>query len=103
MLYDFKTEKWTDWLTQDTQLGFPSWSRDSKYLYFDSSFSNDQSYRRLKIGGAKSEAVVGLKDLRRYNGPLGPWSDLDPGGTPIFVRDTTTGTPWDMNSMILVL
>jgi Tol biopolymer transport system component len=86
VLYDFKTQKWTDWLTQDTDLGFPSWSRDSKYLYFDSAFSNDQSYRRIKIGEAKSEEVVGLKDLRRYVGSVGEWAGLAPDGTPIFVR-----------------
>jgi Tol biopolymer transport system component len=90
VLYDFKTQKWTDWLTQDTLLGFPSWSPDSKYLYFDSAFSNDQSYRRLKIGEAKSEEVVGLKNLRRYFGSVGEWAGLAPDGTPIFVRDTST-------------
>jgi eukaryotic-like serine/threonine-protein kinase len=90
VLYDFKTQKWTDWLTQDTDLGFPTWSRDSKYLYFDSAFSNDQSYRRLKIGEAKSEEVVRLKDLRRYVGSVGEWAGLAPDGTPIFVRDTSS-------------
>ena len=55
VLFDFQTQKWTDWVTQTTSLGFPAWSRDGKYLYFDSTYSNDQSYRRIKVGETKSE------------------------------------------------
>jgi len=32
VLFDFQTQKWTDWVTQATDLGFPARSRDSKYL-----------------------------------------------------------------------
>jgi serine/threonine protein kinase/Tol biopolymer transport system component len=90
VLFDFQTQKWTDWVTQTTDLGFPAWSRDSKYLYFDSTFSNDQSYRRLKVGDTKSEEAVSLKNLRRYFSSIGLWSGLAPDGTPIFVRDIST-------------
>jgi hypothetical protein len=77
-------------VTQTTSLGFPAWSRDSKYLYFDSTYSNDQSYRRIKIGEAKPESAVSLKNLRRYFGSVGSWSGLAPDGTPLFVRDIST-------------
>jgi Tol biopolymer transport system component len=90
VLFNFRTQKWTDWVTQTTDLGFPDWSRDSKYLYFDSTFSNDQSYRRVKVGESKSEEVVSLKDLRRYMGSVALWSGLAPDGAPIFVRDVST-------------
>ncbi|HEV3205664.1 MAG TPA: protein kinase [Terriglobales bacterium] len=89
-LFDFQTQKWTDWLTQTTALGFPSWSRDGKYLYFDSTYSNDQSFRRFKVGETKSEEVVSLKNLRRYFGSVGSWSGLTSDGTPLFVRDVST-------------
>ena len=49
LLFDFRTQKWTDWLKGPHAVGFLNWSRDSKYLYFDSIFGNDQSYRRLKV------------------------------------------------------
>jgi serine/threonine protein kinase/Tol biopolymer transport system component len=88
--FDFVTQKWTDWVLQTNDLGFPSWSRDSKYLYYDSGFSNDQSYRRVKLGGTKSEVVVNLKNLRRYFSTIGLWSGLAPDGTPFFVRDIST-------------
>jgi serine/threonine protein kinase/Tol biopolymer transport system component len=90
VLFDFQTQKWTDWVTQTTDLGFPAWSRDSQYLYFDSTFSNDQSYRRLRVGDTKSEEAVSLKNLRRYFSSIGLWSGLAPDGTPIFVRDIST-------------
>jgi Tol biopolymer transport system component len=89
-LFDFQTQKWTDWVTQTTALGFPCWSRDGKYLYFDSTYSNSQSYVRIKVGETKSESVLSLKDLRRYFGSVGAWSGLTPDGTPIFVRDIST-------------
>jgi serine/threonine protein kinase/Tol biopolymer transport system component len=90
VLFNFQTQKWTDWVTQNTDLEFPSWSRDGKYLYFDSTFSDPQSYVRIKLGETKSESVVSLKDLRRYFGSVGVWSGLAPDGTPIFVRDIST-------------
>ncbi len=90
LLFDFKTQKWTNWLSEPHAVGFPTWSRDSKYLYFDSTFSNDQSYRRLKVGETKPEPVVSLKDIRRYINWIGSWSGLAPDGTPLFVRDIST-------------
>ena len=90
LLFDFKTQEWTDWLTGQNAFGYPTWSRDSKYLYFDSNFSNDRSYRRLKVGESKAEQIVSLKNLRRYFDFLGSWSGLAPDGTPLFVRDTST-------------
>jgi eukaryotic-like serine/threonine-protein kinase len=89
-LFDFKTQKWTDWLRGPHAVGFSNWSRDSKYLYFDSIFGNDQSYRRLKVGETIPEQIVSLKNLRRYLNWIGSWSGLAPDGTPIFVRDTST-------------
>ena len=90
VIFNFQTQKWTDWVTQNTGLGFPCWSRDGKYVYFDSTFSNSQSYFRIKVGETKPESVLSLKGFRRYFGSLGPWSGLTPNGTPTFVRDIST-------------
>jgi Tol biopolymer transport system component len=90
LLFDFKTQEWTDWLTGQNAFGYPTWSRDGKYLYFDSNFSSDRSYRRLKVGESKAEQIVSLKNLRRYFDFLGSWSGLAPDGTPLFIRDTST-------------
>ncbi len=91
MLYDFKTQKWAVWADEGHTVGFPNWSRDSRYVYFDWFFGKDQSYRRVKVGGNKSEELLSLKGLRRYfNWQLGSWSGIAFDGTPLFVRDTST-------------
>ena len=74
----------------DHRLGFPAWSRDGKYLYYDNTYSNDLSYRRVKVGETKSGVAVSLKNLRRYFGSVGFWSGLAPDGTALFVRDIST-------------
>ena len=89
-LFDFKAQKWTDWLKGAGTLGFINWSRDSKYLYFDSIFGNDQSFHRLKIGETTPEQIASLKNLHRYFDWFGTWSGLSPDGTPLFVRDIST-------------
>jgi Tol biopolymer transport system component len=35
LLYDFKTQKWTDWVNESGAIGFPTWSRDGSYIYYD--------------------------------------------------------------------
>ncbi|HEV2728502.1 MAG TPA: protein kinase [Terriglobales bacterium] len=90
MLYDLKTQKWAVWAEEGHTVGFPNWSRDSKYVYFDWYFGKDQSYRRVKVGGSKSEELLSLKGLRRFFSWLGSWSGIAPDGTPLFIRDTST-------------
>src|SRR5439155_10974558 len=46
ILFDFTTQKWTE-LTK-VLMGYPSWSRDSKYIYFDTG-GNDPGFHRVRI------------------------------------------------------
>jgi Tol biopolymer transport system component len=85
LLYDFKTQKWSDWVAGIGVVGTPIWSRDSKYLYFDNIGGDHPGYRRIKLGEALSEVVVDLKDLHRSW-----WSGITPENTPIFSRDIST-------------
>ena len=90
MLFDFGTQNWIVWADEGHSLGFPSWSRDSKYIYYDWSFGKDPSFRRLKLGEHKSEQLLSLKGLRRYFNWMASWAGIAPDGTPLFVRDTST-------------
>ena len=91
VLFDFKSGKWSDWVNQPEAVGFPNWSRDGNYLYFDTISTDHPSYRRVKVGQTRSELVVDLKDLRRYSLTLvGAWSGLAPDGSALFVRDLST-------------
>jgi Tol biopolymer transport system component len=89
-LYDFKTEKWSDWVTEP--IGFPNWSQDGSYLYYDSPFTDHPTFRRVKVGQTRSQLVVDLKGLHRYAGvpPAFEWSDITPDGANLFVRNLST-------------
>ena len=38
LLFNFKTQKWSDWVNEPGAIGFPNWSRDGSYLYYDNTF-----------------------------------------------------------------
>ena len=46
LLYDFQTRGWTQLL--QAQIGYPNWSHDGKYIYFDW-FSSPGGVRRIRI------------------------------------------------------
>ena len=85
VIYDFKTQKWSDWVTGLGPVGLPIWSRNSKYLYFDNIGGAHPGYRRVKLGETHSEFLVDLKDLHRSW-----WSGITPDNSPIFSRDIST-------------
>jgi Tol biopolymer transport system component/DNA-binding winged helix-turn-helix (wHTH) protein len=93
-LFDFKTKKWTDWIEGFGTVGYPSWSRDGRYLYYDDISGKNPGYRRIEIGSARPDFFVDVKSLHRgfshAVGPLGPWSGITPDGSPLFDRDLST-------------
>jgi eukaryotic-like serine/threonine-protein kinase len=85
LLFDFQTQKWTDWVSEPGAISWPTWSHDGQYVYYGS-YSKNPGYRRVKVGQARSELFVNLKDLHQTS--FG-WSGLTPGGAPLFVRDVS--------------
>jgi Tol biopolymer transport system component len=91
MLYDFQTKKWTTWLTEPAgAVSYPSWSADSRYLYFDDLVTDEESIRRVKVGQNQAERVFKLEGIERYPGPFGLWSGRTNNGSWMFVRDRST-------------
>jgi len=88
MLFDFSTQEWAE--LAKTDIGALNWTRDSKYLYFDSGSGLDPAISRLRIADRKLERVTGLKDFRRVEDPFYPWSGLTPDGAPLLLRDVGT-------------
>jgi serine/threonine protein kinase/Tol biopolymer transport system component len=86
LIFDFQTQKWTDWVSEPGAISYPTWSRDGQYVYYDS-ISKNPAYRRIKVGQTRPELFVDLKDLRRF-GPS--WSGLTPDGSALFVRDVSS-------------
>ena len=91
VIFDFKRQKWSDWVSGHGQPRYPAWSRDGKYLYFETRSTDTPGYYRIQLGQTRPELVVDLKDLHQFYGPLmGSWSGITPDGSPLFVRDTST-------------
>jgi serine/threonine protein kinase/Tol biopolymer transport system component len=88
MLFDMTTQKWAE-LT-NASIGFPQWSTDSKYVYFDSGFSAEPLISRIRVADHKLEEVASFKGFRRVITPWISWSGLTPDGSPLLIRDTGT-------------
>ncbi|HEY4979520.1 MAG TPA: protein kinase [Candidatus Acidoferrum sp.] len=90
-LYDFRTQTWTSWLTEPGNIAFPTWSKDSRYLYFDNFLTDHPTCRRLKLGDSHSEELFGLSGLRRFSGTYsGTWGGLAPDNSRLYVEDLST-------------
>jgi serine/threonine protein kinase/Tol biopolymer transport system component len=91
LLWDFKTMKWVDWVNESWPIEYPTWSQDGRYIYYENTSTNSPSYRRVRVGDTRPEALIALKNLRRHIfsavANLGPWSGVAPDGSPLFVRD----------------
>jgi serine/threonine protein kinase/Tol biopolymer transport system component len=91
LLYSFKTQKWSDWISEPGSIGFPNWSQDGSYLYYDNTFTDHPTFRRVKVGQTRSELLADLKDLHRYSSAAaGEWSGIAPDGSALFARDLGT-------------
>jgi Tol biopolymer transport system component len=90
LLFDFKTQKWADWITEPGAIGFPTWSRDGRYVYYDNTSTKKPAFLRVKVGQTRSESLIDLKDMRRYGGYGWAWSGLAPDDSALLVRDAST-------------
>jgi Tol biopolymer transport system component/DNA-binding winged helix-turn-helix (wHTH) protein len=88
MLFDRATASWSE-LVRMT-IGYPSWSQNGEYLYFDTTLTDDTAFYRIRISDRKLERLFSLKSVRRLWGPLGEWTGLAPDDSPLLVRDTSS-------------
>ena len=90
VVFDFNRKIWSDWVSGH-RFAYPTWSRDGKYLYFETWMTDTPGYYRVQLGQTGAELVVDLKDLHQFStGSLGVWSGITPDGSPLFVRDLST-------------
>ncbi len=91
MLFDTSTQKWTK--PCDCQVGYPMWSHDGKYLYFEYYPAEDKPYRivRLRMSDRKIEDVAETSKVgRETTGSWGQWFGLAPDESPLLARDIST-------------
>jgi serine/threonine protein kinase/WD40 repeat protein len=91
MLYDFRAQKWSKWLTERGNIAYPSWTKDSTYIYFDNFLTERPTARRVKLGASQSEELFSLSELPRFQGMMsGVWSGLSPDNFRLYARDQST-------------
>jgi Tol biopolymer transport system component len=85
-LYETTNQKWTQLVVQD--IGFPQWSADSKYVYFDNGIGAEQAIYRVRIADKKVERVADLRNFNRVVQAWVSWMGLTPDGFPLLMRET---------------
>ena len=90
MLYDFRTQKWSEWLTEPASVGYPAWAADSHSLYYDSFLNNKSKFCQVKLGEHHCKDILNLNELARYFGVWGPWGGQAPDDSRLFIRDLST-------------
>jgi Tol biopolymer transport system component len=90
VLFDLATRRWSD-LTDPPfgPIGYPSWSRDGQYIYFDTLFGENPGIFRVRAADRKLEKVVSLEGVQRFQANFGPWSGLAPDDSPLVARDNS--------------
>ncbi len=82
-LYDIKTQTWRD--SGAEHINNPTWSHDSKYIYYDTQGSApDEGIYRVRISDGKVELAAPYHGIRRADET---WSGLAPDDSPIVLRD----------------
>jgi len=88
MLFDFSSQKWSNLLSMN--VGWTSWSRDSKYIYFDTGLTENPAFYRVRVADRKLERIADLKGFRRVVFAWIPWSSVTPDGAPLLLRDISS-------------
>jgi len=84
-LFEFATRKWSE--LAKFPIGYPSWSRDSTYVYFDTT-AGDTAFCRVRVSDRKIERLASLNDIRRSG--TYQWTGLAADDAPLLLRDVGT-------------
>jgi DNA-binding winged helix-turn-helix (wHTH) protein/Tol biopolymer transport system component len=92
MLFDTKTHTWEELSAHYS--GYPSWSHDGKFLYFQD-WNHGNGYPsqvvRTRISDRRLETVLDLRSLDRLSiGTFMSWSGLAPDDSVLLSRDNST-------------
>ncbi len=83
-IFDVQTQRWSALITP-ADPNFPTWARDSRFIYF-LRYGPDQGVYRIRPTGGEAERVADLKDMH-LTGYFGFWFGLDPTDAPLLLRD----------------
>ena len=75
LLFNLQSQTWTE--LPKAKFGYPTWSRDSEYISFDT-YGPDPAFFRVRIRDRKVERIASLKNVPRTAGTLAPGLALRP-------------------------
>ena len=84
-LFEVATQKWVE--LARLEIGYPNWSRDSKFIFFDAGGKQPALYR-VRISDRKVEQLVNLTNIRRTG--TFAWTGLALDDSPVLLRDAGT-------------
>jgi Tol biopolymer transport system component/DNA-binding winged helix-turn-helix (wHTH) protein len=88
-LYDFATAKWTTLVKDFGPVGYMNWTRDGKYVLFDTFDVESPKFYRVRMADLAIEPVANIGEIPRYYGAFGPWSGIWLDGSPLLVKDSS--------------
>jgi Tol biopolymer transport system component len=89
MLYDMRTEKWSEWVDEPNNVDFPTWSSDSQSMIYNNVAAENPKCLRIKLGEHTPQVMFSLNGLSRYYDMWGSWSGLAPDDSRLFIRDNS--------------
>jgi hypothetical protein len=85
-LFDWVTQRWTQ--IADSEMGYPSWSRDGTYISMQDWNDGHPRIARLFLRGRRIEGVMNFTELEgNMAGTILEWSGLALDGSPLVARD----------------
>ena len=85
MLFDWEKEDWQE--LARVNASYPSWSSDSKTLYFGAKVNNRQGQYRISVIDKKLQRVVSLPETLHEVVSFALWFGMAPDGSLIVARD----------------
>jgi hypothetical protein len=93
MVFDIKTQKWSDLVSSSTTGYVADWthSPDYKYVYYTTTSGAEPMVFRIRLADHEIETITSLKDLHLGTGPGGNTEiSVAPDGSAVFTRNTGT-------------
>ena len=84
-LFDVQNQQWSTLARHQGTWGFPTWSRDAKFIYALRG-PEPWSVDRISVPDGKQERVVDMTGTY-LTGAVGFWFGLDPNDVPLLLRD----------------
>ena len=84
MLFDFTALKWIE--LAKVRGCYNRWSRDSKYVYFESPDFRFAIFR-VRVSDRNLEQIVAPQNMRRAQGVFGSWTGLALDDSVLITRD----------------